>query len=199
MFKTKTLAISASLLLFSSISVPISTVSASSPTFIEPSTSISSNSEYNFNEIETALSAIENIPNDVLNQGDKEIIEWFKAETGLAVYIENDILKFKDSSKLQMYGFNTAGCISAIGIALVTNGIPLTKITKVKSALNALGGTANAVKKIKTYYDKYRFNGFSRNDSFKKALNSASSGLAKDLQSSLLDFFNLTNVVANCS
>ncbi|MGR5880753.1 hypothetical protein ACT7DC_00355 [Bacillus cereus] len=169
MFKTKTLAISASLLLFSSISVPISTVSASSPTFIEPSTSISSNSEYNFNEIETALSAIENIPNDVLNQGDKEIIEWFKAETGLAVYIENDILKFKDSSKLQMYGFNTAGCISAIGIALVTNGIPLTKITKVKSALNALGGTANAVKKIKTYYDKYRFNGFSRNDSFKKS------------------------------
>lgn len=198
MFKRKTLAITASLLLFSSISVPISKAAESS-TPIESSTNTLSNSEYNFKEIETALSAIENIPNDVLNQGNEEIIQWFKIETGLQVYIENDILKFKDTSQIQMYGFNTAGCISAIGIALVTNGIPLTKITKVKSALNALGGTANAVKKIKKYYDKYRFNGFSRNDSLKKALNNASSGLAKDLQSSLLDFFNLTNVIANCS
>ncbi|MGR5989483.1 hypothetical protein ACT7C6_02420, partial [Bacillus paranthracis] len=112
MFKRKTLAITASLLLFSSISVPISKAAESS-TPIESSTNTLSNSEYNFKEIETALYAIENIPNDVLNQGNEEIIQWFKIETGLQVYIENDILKFKDTSQMQMYGFNTTGCISA--------------------------------------------------------------------------------------
>ncbi|OWT50274.1 hypothetical protein [Bacillus sp. K2I17] len=198
MFKQKTLTITAAFLLFGSISAPIAQAAEVS-TSIESPTKAPSTEEINFTEIETALSAIENIPNEVLSQGNEAIVQWFETETGLNVSIENDILKFNSISATQMRGFNTSGCIAAIGIALVTNGIPLTKITKVKSALNALGGTANAVKKIKKYYDKYRFNGFSRNDSLKKALNSASSGLAKDLQSSLLDFFNLTNVIANCS
>ncbi|PFJ17273.1 hypothetical protein COD67_09900 [Bacillus cereus] len=198
MFKRRTLTIVASFLLFSSISIPISQA-AESPTSIESSTNTPSTQEINFIEIETALSAIEDIPNEVLNQGNNATIQWLKTETGFEISIENDLLKFNNISATQMRGFNTSGCIAAIGIAIVTNGIPLTKITKIKSALKALGGTANAVKKIKKYYDRYRFNGFSRNDSLKKALNSASSGLAKDLQSSLLDFFNLTNVFANCS
>ncbi|WP_426891894.1 hypothetical protein [Rossellomorea aquimaris] len=93
---------------------------------------------------------------------------------------------------------SVAGCVAAVGIAIVSNGLPFSKILKVKSAIKALGGVSKTVSKVKKYYDKYRFNGFSRNDSIRKALDSASDGLAANTKSALLDFFNLTNVVANC-
>ncbi|WP_264739801.1 hypothetical protein [Cytobacillus firmus] len=92
---------------------------------------------------------------------------------------------------------SVSGRVAAVGIALVSNGLPFSKILKVKDAIKALGGVTKAVSN-KSYYDKYRYNGFSRSDSIRKALNSASDGLAASKKSALLDFFNLTNVVATC-
>ncbi|MEH6890918.1 hypothetical protein V7024_14555 [Bacillus sp. JJ864] len=156
-----------------------------------------------FNQSETILKAIENIPNSVVEQGPQKTAKWLQDKTGYYVSVDDkENLVFTEVSPTKStnkYSFNTSACIGAVGIALVSNGIPFTKILKVKSALKALGGTANAVSKVKKAYDSYRYNGFSRNDSLKKALNSVSGGLASDVKGALLDFFNLTNVVANCS
>lgn len=155
-----------------------------------------------FEQTEVILGAIENIPNGIVKQGPEKTARWLQKKTGLYVTVDSEQnLLFSETPPAQEGTFQTlsvAGCVAAVGIAIVSNGLPFSKILKVKSAIKALGGVTKTVSKVKKYYDKYRFNGFSRNDSIKKALNSASDGLAANTKSALLDFFNLTNVVANC-
>ncbi|WP_262481631.1 hypothetical protein [Bacillus sp. CH30_1T] len=155
-----------------------------------------------FEQTEVILGAIEKIPNGIVKQGPEKTAQWLQNKTGLYVSVDSDQnLLFSETPPAQEGTFQTmsvAGCVAAVGIAIVSNGLPFSKILKVKSAIKALGGVSKTVSKVKKYYDKYRFNGFSRNDSIRKALDSASDGLAANTKSALLDFFNLTNVVANC-
>ncbi|MDI6647290.1 hypothetical protein QL818_09470 [Bacillus altitudinis] len=155
-----------------------------------------------FAQTENVLKSIEKIPNAVLGKGIEATAEWFENETGLFVsiyYREGEgFLKFGEQDPNVIRTSNVAGCVTAVGIALVNNAFSFTKITKIKSALKALGGTTKAVKKIKKHYDEYRYGGFSRYKAMDKALHDASKGLNKDVKDALLDFFSLTGIVANC-
>lgn len=155
-----------------------------------------------FDQTENIFRAIEKIPNGIVKQGPQKTAEWLQNKTGLYVTVDaEENLLFSETPPIPegtIQTSNVAGCIGAVGIAIVSNGLPFSKILKVKSAIKSLGGVTKAVSKIKSYYDKYRFNGFSRNDSIRKALNSAADGLSSSTKAALLDFFNLTNVIANC-
>ncbi|MBX7000223.1 hypothetical protein EX219_01340 [Bacillus aerophilus] len=155
-----------------------------------------------FDQTENVLKSIEKIPNAVLGKGIEATAEWFEKETGLFVsiyYREGEgFLKIGEQDPNVIRTSNVAGCVTAVGIALVNNAFSFTKITKIKSALKALGGTTKAVKKIKKHYDEYRYGGFSRYKAMDKALHDASKGLNKDVKDALLDFFSLTGIVANC-
>lgn len=199
MFKKKFWPVLIGTFLFSSVAPGISFAAETKNAKVEQQQQAIDNEM--FDQSKTILQAIENIPNSVVEQGPQKTAEWLQNKTGYYVSIDaKENLIFDEVSPAKsknIQSFSTSGCIGAVGVALVSNGIPFTKILKVKSALKALGGTANAVSKIKKAYDKYRFNGFSRNDSIKKALNSAASELAGDTKAALLDFFNLSNVIAN--
>ncbi|MEK4581898.1 hypothetical protein [Bacillus sp. FSL R12-0074] len=201
MFKKKFLPVLIGTFLFSSVVPGISFAAETKNAKVEQQQQQAIDNEM-FSQSKTILQAIENIPNSVVEQGPQKTAEWLQNKTGYYVSIDNKenlIFNEIDPAKSKnIQSFSASACIGAVGVALVSNGIPFTKILKVKSALKALGGTANAVSKIKKYYDSYRYNGFSRNDSIKKALNKASSGLAGDTKAALLDFFNLSNVIANC-
>ncbi|WP_414835221.1 hypothetical protein ACLBKY_05885 [Bacillus altitudinis] len=155
-----------------------------------------------FDQTENVLNSIEAIPNSVLEKGIEATAVWFEKETDLfvSIYYENGegFLKFGELDPNLIRTTNVAGCVTAVGIALVNNAFSFTKITKIKSALKALGGTTKAVKKIKKHYDEYRYGGFSRYKAMDKALNDASKGLNKDVKDAFLDFFSLTGIVANC-
>jgi len=155
-----------------------------------------------FDQTENVLKSIEKIPNAVLGKGIEATAEWFEKETGLFVsiyYREGEgFLTFGEQDPNVIRTSNVAGCVTAVGIALVNNAFSFTKITKIKSALKALGGTTKAVKKIKKHYDEYRYGGFSRYKAMDRALHDASKGLNKDVKDALLDFFSLTGIVANC-
>lgn len=210
--------------LFSSLVLPSSFASAQ-----EISNPDSITIEEDFEPVIDVLSSIEDIPDDVISQGPEATVNWLSEKTGYRVYIDdNETIQFAEDlsdnvisqvpggdwlpgkpryrvgdlpfeeMEIQPY-FNTWGCIGAVGIAIVSNGIPFSKILKVKKALNALGGTAKTVGKIKKYYDEYRWNGFSRSKSLQKAVDKASDTLGKDLKDALLDFFNISNVIANCT
>lgn len=158
--------------------------------------------EYFYNA-RTILQAIENLPDEVISMGAHETAAWLQDETGFLVSVDDDgNLQFADpylaSYDDMLLRASIPGCIGAVGIALISNGIPFLKILKVRSALKALGGTKKAITKIKKYYDDFRRKGNSRSNAIKKALNKASSSLGKDAQKALLDFFNLSNVAANC-
>jgi hypothetical protein len=170
-----------------------------------------------FEQSEVLLGAIENIPDNIVEQGPQATAEWFQNQTGYIVTVDSEQnLRFSEASSTEVIDnqtdidtpakllkptdpqYNLTGCIAAVGIALVSNGLPFSKILKVKSAIKVLGGTTKAVTVIKDLYDSYRWNGFSRSDAIRKALNGAAGGLASDLKSALLDFFNISNVIANC-
>jgi hypothetical protein len=197
MLTKKLLAIISAVFLFSFVAPSFS--SASGPKISEEELAV--DNEF-FEQTEVVLDAIDKLPNGIIKQGPEKIAKWLENKTGLYVTIdENETLLFSEidpSTQPQFQTRGIAGCVSAVGIALVGNGIPLSKITKVKKAIKALGGVTATVKKVKKAYDEYRFNGFSRNDSIKKALNSATKGLAGDTKAALLDFFYISGVIANC-
>lgn len=155
-----------------------------------------------FDQTESVLKSIENIPNAVLDKGIEATAEWFEKETSLFVSIYyrdgEGFLKFGEQDPNVIRTSNVLGCITAVGVALVSNAFSFSKITKIKSALKALGGTSKAVKDIKKWYDKYRYGGFSRYKAMDKALDKVSKNLNKDVKNALLDFFSLTGVAANC-
>lgn len=97
------------------------------------------------NEEFEVLSAIENIPDEVIASGSERINQYFH---------EKGITRIRVSDKIRQKR-GTVGCISAVGIALVVNLTPA-KIAKAKSALKALGGAANFVYKTVGLYNKFK-------------------------------------------
>ncbi|EJR58931.1 hypothetical protein IIO_04053 [Bacillus cereus VD115] len=195
MFKKKFLPVLVGAILFASLVPTSSFARESSITKVEQK-----NENEMFDHSKKILQAIEEIPDDVVNQGPQQTAEWLQTKTGYYVTVDSqENLNFTKGVKTNTSKrASFSGCLGAVGVAIVSNGLPFSKILKVKSALKALGGTTQAVSKIKKYYDSYRYNGFSRSDSIRKALNSAGDGLAANTKSALLDFFNLSNVIANC-
>ena len=81
------------------------------------------------------LSVIESIPDSVLAEGSDSVNQWMAENNYDGLFqvmdaIEND----------EAVAYGVAGCVSAVGIAIVSNVFSITKLTKIKSALQALGG-----------------------------------------------------------
>ncbi|MGE6631033.1 hypothetical protein [Bacillus sp. NPDC077027] len=78
-----------------------------------------------FDQSEKVLKAIENVPNEVLDKGIEASAEWFKKETDLfvSIYYEDGegFLKFGGLDPNNIRTSNVAGCVTAVGIALVNN------------------------------------------------------------------------------
>ncbi|MCY9513623.1 hypothetical protein [Paenibacillus apiarius] len=129
-------------------------------------------------------------------QGEEKTVEWLTQYTGMNVIIQEGNIKFSPEF---LPSFSIPGCIGAIGLALISAGLPFTKILKVKKALDALGGTAKFVKAFYDSYKLYKSYGHSTTAAVKKAINSIGGSLKADLKDALLDFFNINNIIANCT
>ncbi|PWU69433.1 hypothetical protein [Gracilibacillus dipsosauri] len=144
------------------------------------------------------LSAIENIPAELVNSGDDSAIaEWVEQESGVETKVVNGVLKFDPFGN--QLNFNVFACVGAIGMAIVSNGIPLTKILKVKKFIDQFGGTVKFVKSVKYFYDKYRKDNLSRKAALKKAVNKVSARVGSSTKEALLDFFGISAIIGSCS
>ncbi|UXR30471.1 hypothetical protein [Staphylococcus simulans] len=149
------------------------------------SSSLYTNEELDMEGLTRTLSAIEHMPDSVINEG-KPAIENYLNEQGIGV---------------QTYGAsvsNYAACTGAIGYALVTNFTPA-KIAKVKSALKAAGGTLTFVKKMSGAYKQLRKLGHSKQSAVKNAAAQAAKAAGPDVKEALLDFFGIATIVGACA
>lgn len=97
------------------------------------------------------------------------------------------------SNKSTVRTLDWGACISAVGVAVVSNAIPWTKILKVKKAAKAVGGMT---KMITTAYQHQRNLGLSRTNALKKAVSISARTFPEDVQQALIEFFSLGGLSA---
>lgn len=90
-------------------------------------------------------------------------------------------------------------CIIAVGIMIGTIGFPFSKILKLKKAISYLGGVTKTVQKIYKRYKQLKSWNWRTKDAWKKAVTDTSKSLPKDTLNAFLDFFNIANVIKNCT
>ncbi|OJT66450.1 hypothetical protein [Bacillus licheniformis] len=158
--------------------------------------------------------AIENIPDSVL-EDPESVVEWFQKHAGkdyefttdgenllIDSKTDNAIFQMEMSqaqssgSKFQTSGFWT--CIGAIGTALVTGVLPIAKITKIKNALKAVGGTHKFVKNLIAHYKFNRKKGWSRSKSYDEAFDRATAKYGKKIKTELGALFGITAIYGAC-
>lgn len=119
--------------------------------------------------------------------GDAETQEWLQNRLGAVIPTQEQ--------PVTTYG--VVGCVSAIGLALVTN-LPVFKVTKIRTALKAAGGATTFVKNFKRVYDAQR----AAKASFKTAVTAGVKDAAKaagpEAQQFLIELFNLGNIYSAC-
>jgi len=103
--------------------------------------------------VEKALAAIERIPDDVIERGPEAIMEWFNTNTEFRV------------SEYQTSGI--VGCTSAVGLAIAALVFAPAKITKIKDAIKAAGGTVKFVTKVLETYKVAKGMGLSTMEAIK--------------------------------
>lgn len=95
-----------------------------------------------------------------------------------------------------------AACVGAVGVAILSTAIPITKITKLKTIFNTLGGVTRSIDMIHTNYKHYRK---TKKLSVKASLDNAiedivnKNKLGTEAKALLLDFFNLNLVAGSCA
>ncbi len=134
-----------------------------------------------------AFTAVEEIPDSVLKAGDAAAQSWLKARIGQDVY--------PGSGTVTTFG--VVGCVSAIGLALVTN-LPVFKITKIRTALKAAGGATTFVKNFMRIYDAQRKAKASFTAAVSQGVKQAAKAAAPEAQQLLIELFNLGNVYSAC-
>ena len=138
--------------------------------------------EVAFSDLTEAFSAIEEIPDSVVRQGDKAVKQWLRRR-----------LRLDEPQDRSFWG-----CVRAIGIALVSNALPVAKILKIKAAIKAVGGARNFVSILQVAYNYARRRGYSRWGAIKFAANRAAEVSGKDVVGALLGIFSLTYVKDEC-
>lgn len=146
-----------------------------------------------------ALVLIEEIPESVVLEGTDSILAWFEANTTNEDILEAIDAETKPVSGEEFTTFGVIGCVSAVGVALVTLAWAPSKILKVKSALKALGGTTKFVTKAIDYYNNYRKLGYKRTIAWERAVKGASANVAPELKDALLGFFGITAIISACA
>ena len=134
-----------------------------------------------------AFKAIEEIPESVLQAGDAVAQSWLKARLGDGFHSESGAITT----------FGVVGCVSAIGLAIVTN-LPIFKITKVRTALKAAGGATKVAKTFKRVYDAQRRAKVPFKTAVSRAVKRAAKKAGPEAQQTLIELFNLGNVYSAC-
>lgn len=93
--------------------------------------------------------------------------------------------------------FGVVGCVSAIGLAIVTN-LPIFKITKVRTALKAADGATKFVKTFKRVCDAQRRAKVPFKTAVSRAVRRAAKKAGPEAQQTLIELFNLGNVYSAC-
>lgn len=138
-------------------------------------------------QILAAFKALEEIPDSVLQAGDAATQSWLKSQLG-------------DGSPADLGGVTTlgvVGCVSAIGLAIVTN-LPVFKITKIRTALKAAGGATTFVKNFKRVYDAQRKAKASFSTAVSRGVKEAAKAAGPEAQQLLIELFNLGSVYSAC-
>lgn len=99
-------------------------------------------SKEQLDQLQPMLEAIENVPDQLLEEGNEfEINQYF--------HEKKVDLRVSDGTNNEIYNERTQGaweCSVAIGELIVTNAIPIAKLTKIKKYVKALGGAWETAK-----------------------------------------------------
>ncbi|WP_445002022.1 hypothetical protein [Exiguobacterium alkaliphilum] len=146
-------------------------------------------------ELIELLTAIENMPDEIILQGEDAIKAHLESEVSFHLELnENgESVVFRVASVSSI-----AGCVGAVGTALVVNFTPA-KILKIKSALKSVGGATKFVKAVKPYYQMSREDKLSKTASLNQAVRLAAKDAGPDTREALLDLFGVSSVVGSCA
>lgn len=134
-------------------------------------------------EVYDGLLVLENIPDQVIAQGD----------AATTTYLQG---KFGTPGAGQVQAFGIVGCISAIGVAILSIVGP---VSKIKAVVKAAGGAWKLAKTLSKAYKAARKAGFSRGDAIRWARNEAVKSVTRaDYKNILISLLSAGAVVGEC-
>ncbi|RFA32740.1 hypothetical protein CAI16_17235 [Virgibacillus dokdonensis] len=156
------------------------------------------------------LDGVEQLPSFIIEQGPEKTANWLSEKTGVEVTTDGQNLylpslanvNLEDNQSLvesRITTFSTWGCVTAIGLMIGSVGFPFSKILKLKSSIKLLGGVKKTVQSIHKNYKKLRENRWRKKDAWKEAVRQTSSDLPTEVRDAFLDFFNISNVINQCT
>lgn len=160
------------------------------------------------------LEGLENLPTEIANKGTEEIAKWLTEETSVTVVADGENLVVPSLAELgsELGNFDatlinngtitTMGavdCAIAIGLMIGTVGFPVSKLLKLKQAIDHLGGITKTVDRIYTQYKKLKSENWRTVPAWQKAVTDTGKSLPGDVLDAFLDFFNITNVINQCA
>lgn len=139
------------------------------------------------------LSAIENIPDSVIENGEDAIKEYLEEKD---VPYQPDMEMNSGLRSASVGG--VAACAGSVGYAAVTNLTPA-KLTKVKSAIKSVGGATKFVKAMKPLYKQAKKQGLKKGAAVKQAAKGTAKKAGPDTKEALLDFFGANVIIGSCA
>lgn len=157
----------------------------------------------NFTELEAALSAIENLPNDVIEEAKEEndtdiVIEYLQEYTEGYLDEETEISFVKGENNTLVVSAGVVGCSVAIVEGIVSLALPISKLTKLKRIISDLGGAVSAASKLKSAYTTARQAGKTKKVAVKTAVKKVSNKLGTNAVDLLLTLTGVGNVYSSC-
>ncbi|WP_214818877.1 hypothetical protein [Exiguobacterium sp. s131] len=135
------------------------------------------------------FSAIETLPDEVVEDGTEAVVEYLDEQISSDINLEQDG---------DVVAFGAWACSNAIGLALLTNVLPIAKITKIKEVIKSAGGAVTFAKTLVNSYNSARKFNRTKSYAIKFAVKEASKKAAPDAISAALGFFNISNVAEAC-
>ncbi|MGG0888958.1 hypothetical protein [Cytobacillus horneckiae] len=157
------------------------------------------------------LEGVEQLPEEVIEQGIVKTSLWLSAQTGVKVIADGDNLivpSLKEVAQITPEPTtdnplptpdSKADCVIAWGLMIGSVGFPFSKILKLKKAVSMLGGITKTVDKIYSKYKLYKSWNYRTTDAWKRAVKETGNTLSSDVRNAFLDFFNITNVIRACT
>ncbi|MEC1685421.1 hypothetical protein P9D85_18675, partial [Bacillus mojavensis] len=96
----------------------LSSIGSVSATAVSPSPEM----DKEYQDLVEVFSAIEALPDSVIAEGDQAVVDWLKENSNIPV-----------QQKGEFVTLGVVGCVSAVGLAIVSNLIPIAKVAKIKS------------------------------------------------------------------
>ncbi len=141
------------------------------------------------NDLIEVLAAVEDLPKEVINEGDEAVVEFLQdnVSDGIVVKQEGDVV-----------AFGVIGCASAIGTAIVTNVFPIAKITKLKSVIKTAGGATTFAKTLISSYNSAGKFKATKSAAIKIAVKTAAKKSGPDTIAAVLEIFNVGAIYGSC-